>query len=99
MWEKRYSDTYWENGVQLNRASSLHDVKELSDGSLIATGSMNRTESSASQRDLWVLKVNKNGCIDRVHCGFDQFFTTSNHNILSDEELFDLRIHPNPSSF
>ena len=91
LWEKYYREINWD--LNETRYGYLTDVKEMEDGSLVATGCIHHTNSGGSRQNLWILKVDENGCLDPDDCGENQILTAT------DREAQQLKpiIFPNPS--
>jgi len=83
------------DGEQLPVQSHLFDVKELIDGSIVATGYEEVNRNGQIERDVWLLKLDENGCLIEDECNAEQF-TTSAIDMPSVEQKI-LRAYPNPT--
>lgn len=86
-----------------NRESSLWDIAEMDDGSIVATGQADQWDSESPDKDFWLIKVNADGCFDGVDCPEVipndstalSFLTSVETPII---ETHPLIINPNPAS-
>jgi len=71
--------------------NNLYDAVELSSGSIVACG-YNRTREPSAKDWGWVIKIDRNGCIDTLFCG-----TVANKEIGKQEDI-SFNVFPNPST-
>jgi len=84
VWIRQYRHDH--NGTGAPTRSFLFDVKELLNGDIVATGSVENTPS-----DLWVIKTNSEGCLGDDDCG--------ENTVGIEEEIFQksyINVYPNP---
>jgi len=92
IWEKTYLD--WNDEIFDNTSSSLWNIVELSDGSILASGERPnniRIDSSnwTSNRDLYFLRLDSEGCLEPNCGGLEQHLAGEPKYIFA----------PSPSSF
>jgi hypothetical protein len=70
----------------------LYSATELPSGSIAAIGYTNINDGPLSPRSLgWLIKVNKNGCMDTLNCSTVETFSVSSAQVAA-------RISPNPAT-
>lgn len=95
IWEKHYLT--WAEDGEVPR-SWLRNVRELPDGSIIGIGQQDTSSEFNPDADLWVIKVDANGCLDGVDCSNadEEYFVTGAEDlILVDKQVI---LYPNPAS-
>ena len=90
LWKHKYhKDTLWVN--------YLRDIQPTLDGGFIAVGLSRDTirciEDSLITPDLWVIKVDRNGCLGADSCGLD---TGIEQEV--EETALSISLYPNPAS-
>jgi len=91
LWERQIFDRH-PSGIE--KESFLFDITEMDDGCIVATGNQERIEGQ-SWKDLWVLKLSPDGCLNTPNCSDSLDVSTL---VLEIENNFiDYTIAPNPS--
>ncbi len=87
-----------------NRHGAFNHVTELTDGSLVASGWLNKWDKDDPELDFWLMRVGADGCLDGFVCQELDTLLTEPHLATSIQEIFDiaeptpLTLYPNPVS-
>ncbi len=94
LWERGYRDRDWES--EKDKELSLRDIVELDDGSLLATGSIRNDYDGVGLRDLWLIRVDADGCLYPDQGCEEIEFTTGTSEWKEESAKF--KVVPNPNS-
>lgn len=89
IWDKKFK--HFEPSLDVERAT-IDEVLELDNGDLIFAGTLQNVSQGTS--DLWITKVNENGCFGELDCS-DNLITSISNPISSSDNLI---IYPNPAN-
>ncbi|MDT8412079.1 MAG: T9SS type A sorting domain-containing protein [Vicingaceae bacterium] len=90
LWHKTYRIPWMSSNNQTS--FEIKDIRPTSDGGFICGGVVYPSSPDTGTQDMWLMKIDSNGCVDTSNCVIVSIDETSNHKLQT------LSVYPNPNN-